>query len=500
MTKKIKRFNSLRTQLMVRFLLLTVVMFGLLGINEYRSLKYYLYESKSEFLDSRFRNLNGNYVVNIESNELLNSYATYFMSEIIDQNVAVVIVNQEGKPIAIRNVYTGIVSKSDGEEIRESMSVPIESTEAYQNLLADHEMDSQYYIVEDETGQKQMVIYRQIGDIDDPIGLIQISTNIDDIEKLLYEQRNIFIISISMVLLVGGLLGWSILTLTLKPLRKMQQTVSEINPTQLDTRLNIETGQSEINDVSQSFNQMMERLEWSFLEQEKLNHKMKSFISDVSHELRTPLTSIQGFVEVLQMGAAKDEKKLDRALNSILIESKRLTKLVNGLLLLTKFDDDVVFEAKNENIKKVIDEIYPQLEVLAENRTVVVDVVSDAYCYINKDHLKQVVYNLFQNALKYTDPLTGKIVIRGNRIIKQNQSWVKLEIEDNGQGIPSNKLPFIFERFYRAHDDRSRDTGGDGLGLSIVKSIVDHYKGTIEVTSVVSKGTCVIIYFQESHH
>lgn len=115
-------------------------------------------------------------------------------------------------------------------------------------------------------------------------------------------------------------------------------TVEQINVGQLHTRLPKDNGQLEIDKLSNSFNNMLERIETSFEKEQYIKEKMRRFVSDASHELRTPLTSIHGFVEVLLRGAAKNEKQLNLALNSILLESERLTKLVNDLLMLTKLD------------------------------------------------------------------------------------------------------------------------------------------------------------------
>lgn len=248
-------------------------------------------------------------------------------------------------------------------------------------------------------------------DLDSPSGLIQLSTPIDDITSILDRQEYVHISLSIMILIVGTILGITIFNRTLKPLYKITDTVEGISVTDLHTRLTEESGQLEINRLSKSFNIMLERIETSFEKEQIIKEKMRRFVSDASHELRTPLTSIHGFVEVLLRGAAKNQEKLDLALNSILMESERLAKLVNDLLILTRLDQHPVVEIKKENLNDVINEIIPQLQILSKDRTLDIELKDYIDVYINKNQIKQVIFNITQNAVIHTDKEKGVITI-----------------------------------------------------------------------------------------
>ncbi len=330
------------------------------------------------------------------------------------------------------------------------------------------------------------------------MGLIQISTYIDTANLILKEQARMYIASAIVVSIIGLALGVAVLKHTLKPLKQMTNKLDEIDTNQLNIRLNETTGQIEIDKLSNKFNNMFDRLEKSFIKEKQTNEKMKNFILDASHELRTPLTSIQGFIEVLQMGAAKDKKQLDLALSSILMESQRLSKLVNNLLALTKLEENDYVETKKENIKSIIMEVSPQLEVLMKNRKLKIDLEDNIYCDVNRDQIKQVIYNLVQNAINYTNEEIGEVRINARKITKNNFNYISISVSDNGEGISKENISLIFDRFYRCDKHRSRKKGGYGLGLSIVKQIVDNHKGKIELSSTENQGTTFIVYLRES--
>ncbi|MFA6942067.1 MAG: ATP-binding protein, partial [Clostridiaceae bacterium] len=218
--------------------------------------------------------------------------------------------------------------------------------------------------------------------------------------------------------------------------------------------------------------------------------------SDASHELKTPITSIHGFAEVLELGAAKDEKQLQTSLTAIMNESDRLTRLVNSLLLLSRFDQNYQLEMKAENLSEILKEIQPQLTVMVQKRKLELDIENDIFIKANKDQINQVIFNLVQNAARYSPEESGIIKISLNSILKENIRYAKLTVADNGIGIPEENISSIFNRFYRVNSHRARSQGGYGLGLSIVKSIVEAHRGEISVISKLGKGTNFTIQFK----
>ncbi|MGL5316197.1 MAG: sensor histidine kinase [Peptostreptococcaceae bacterium] len=495
MKNKQYKANSIQQQLLKRLFLVLVVLLLILGCYQHSSMKKYLYESKVEFLDSRFKNISKATITGTYNEDLLNKNKYDILYSISTEEVCAAVINSSGDIIGVKNKYTGIatdISKATSSYI----DVPILPKSEYINLLSKKGMSSGYRVVEDKEGKEQIVIYREIGDLESPIGMVQISTYIDNINEILGEQARVYIMSSLAILLIGLALSLLVLKHTLKPLKNMTETLDTVDIKKLDLRLAENSGQIEIDKLSNKFNNMFDRLERSFIKEKRTNEKMKNFILDVSHELRTPLTSIQGFVEVLQMGAAKNEKQLELALDSILMESKRLSKLVNNLLLLAKLEQDVSIEVKKEDISKVIKEIIPHLQVLMNNRKLELDIKEKLYCNINKDQLKQVIYNIVQNSINYTSELDGVISISVSNVYKHNIEYVEICISDNGKGIPKDSLDYVFDRLYRVDKHRSRNKGGYGLGLSIVKQIVSNHNGHIDVYSCEGEGTTFKIYLK----
>lgn len=493
MMEKHKKAQSLQQQLLIRFFLLFLALLTILGIYQYANMKKYLYGSKIEFLDSRFKNIDKKIIVSSTNEFLLKNNTQYFLNETAGEEVCVVIIDNEGNVIASENTYNGIPTDTSKNN-NNVMAVPILSEEEYLEILETEGLASGYNIIEDSDGREQIVIYRQIGSLLSPSGLIQISTYIDSSNKILLEQGKMYAISAVFILLLGTFLGSKVVKYILRPLNKMTKTLDEINIGKLDVRLDDENGQIEVDKLAVNFNKMIERLKISFDKEKSTNERMKNFVLDASHELRTPLTSIQGFIEILQMGAAKNKEQVDIALNSMLIESQRLSKLVNKLLLLTKLEGNYSFEKKSENINNIIREVYPNLSMLSKNKSISLTLGDDTYSIVNKDQVKQVVYNLVQNAINYTNE-DGKIIISTKCIIKDNVKYIEMSVKDNGEGISEKNLNLLFDRFYRADKHRSRKKGGYGLGLSIVKSIVDNHNGMLDVKTELGKGSEFLVYF-----
>lgn len=234
-----------------------------------------------------------------------------------------------------------------------------------------------------------------------------------------------------------------------------------------------------------SFNGMLERLENSFEAERESKEQMQRFLSDASHELRTPLTSIHGFIEVLQRGAATNQDQLYKALDSMHGESVRINKLVEDLLLLTKLDQAPKQEREVIQADSLLLEMQPQLAMMAQQRSIHLDLTAEVHVLADPYKLKQVVLNLFHNAVQHTDPEHGAISIT----LYATHHKAELSVKDNGTGIEPEHLPHIFERFYRTSSSRSRKQGGAGLGLAITRSIVESHGGNITVQSQVGVGT-----------
>jgi signal transduction histidine kinase len=216
----------------------------------------------------------------------------------------------------------------------------------------------------------------------------------------------------------------------------------------------------------------------------QLDRLRTNFVSDVSHELRTPLTAIKGFVETLQDGAAADPAVRDRFLNTIAIETERLTHLTNDLLLLTRADAGRLdLHLTPTDLVACIQRAVAQLEGRArEKRIAIATELPDDPVSVqaDADRIHQVLVNLLDNAIKFTPP--------GGRVVVSVDDH-RVTVTDTGPGIPADEMPHIFERFYRGDRSRARQgTDGSGLGLAIAKAIVEAHGGQIWATSESGEG------------
>lgn len=506
--KKLKskfKIKSLKWQLLFRFFMILIILLPTMGIFQYISMKDYLYKTKAQVLHERFHNLDFGSVSKENTKDITESDFQEILKNLWDKSMSVALIDKNGDLLGERS-NADIPTEnndwdSDTKELTErkinAIPVPVLSKEHYISICnKEGNLDATYEIVKDENNNYQMVAWLKVGDLNSPSGLIQLSTPIQDITAILARQVYVHISLSILILAIGAILGITIFKRTLKPLYNITDTVEKINVTDLDKRLSEENGQLEIDRLSKSFNIMFKRIEASFQKEMDIKEKMRRFVSDASHELRTPLTSIHGFVEVLLRGAAKSEEQLNLALNSILMESERLTKLVNDLLILTKLEQQPVVEMKIENINDLIKEIYPQLKILCENRKLQLKLKDNIEVNINRNQIKQVIFNLTQNAVLHTDKSIGIIRISTNVENLNDENFAVLKITDNGTGISKEHITKIYDRFFRSESHRSREHGGYGLGLSIVKSIIDSNHGEIYVESEVGAGTTFSVYLK----
>lgn len=488
--KKLFFPRSLRYQLLARTLFILAFILLVIGLVQYLAMKDFLYRNEAETLNAKLMSLPRDMGFNSplghdnlkpgsgEDNNPPHDNKFFFLQ---DMSLAVIDNNGNYKDLLGNNsIQAPKLSKQEYKILEEDFS-------KHQNVS--------FQITKNPKGVEQLIVFKPVGEKpgDNPNqipGILQLGTNTAPLQHVLLQQLFIFIILSALALAAGLGIYLRVLRQTLVPLSKIVSTVKKTNAGNLAGRLPVEQGQEEIDHLAVSFNAMLERLEESFEYERETKEQMRRFIADASHELRTPLTSIHGFLEVLLRGAANRPEQLYKALNSMHGESKRIIKLVEDLLFLTKLDQAPEFQVSETNLPAVIREMEPQLNVLAGNRTVHFDITEGLRGLYEADKIKQVILNLFNNAVQHTDPENG--LIKVSLVANRNNSV--LSVQDNGPGISQESLPHIFDRFYRADTSRARQYGGAGLGLAISKSIVEAHKGSIEVDSQTGKGTTFFVY------
>ncbi|NIK74946.1 two-component system OmpR family sensor kinase [Paenibacillus castaneae] len=482
--------RSLRYQLLSRSLLILAVLFLLIGVLQYVLMKDFIYKNKAEALSTQIMAMPIDWFINSNNSHTPDNRHSPNNDEhpSTDNNPQrdrpdLPILYQPGLSFVFVDLNGMItdLSKNSGT------SAPLLSTEQY-DLIKQDLLDRKplnYKVVRNAEGTEQLVVYRLAGPPGKAEGIIQVSTETDSLRQLLLTQLAIFTVLAILALAAGLALYLPLLRRTLQPLFRVVQATQETHAGNLTERLPIDQGQEEIDRLSEAFNGMLQRLDTAFEEERKLTERMRRFVADASHELRTPMTSIHGFLEVLLRGAATNPEQLKRALMSIQLESGRMNKLVEDLLALAKLDQDQQLLLTETQLDKLLLEMEPQLAILAGNRNVQIVIAQRVSGFYHSDKLKQVILNIFLNAVQHTDSDAGMIALT----LSHEDNNAKLIIEDNGVGIQEEHLPHLFERFYRSESSRTRKNGGAGLGLAISKSIIDAHGGTIEVVSHPGEGT-----------
>ena len=495
--------NSLRFQLLSRSLLLIAVLLVIIGLFQYVFMQRFIYENKALSIQSQIQGIppyawdlmagnnsdfipdkpvkpdlpeNGPPDTSSEDPDHRFNHGPFFF---LDSSI--VLIDSEGNYSVISNSSINVETP------------PKLSGQDYQNAMHSQQRLN-YKVLNQSSGDEQLIVLQPIQTKGHLLELVQVSLDTKPLKDMLIQQLFIFL-SLSLLALIGAMLAFiPVLRKTLVPLSKIVETVEQINVGNLAERLPVEQGQLEIDRLAVSFNGMLERLEASFEAEKEAKEQMRRFVADASHELRTPLTSIHGFLEVLLRGAMNQPDKLDKSLKSMYAESERMKKLVQDLLLLAKLDRSPMIELSVGELDGMIKEMAPQLRVLAGTRKVSLRLTSNLRCRFDEDKMKQVLLNLFHNAVQHTDSENGAIQLS----LETSVGGVELSVSDNGSGIPEEHLPYLFDRFYRSDSSRTRKYGGAGLGLSITKSIVEHHGGRIRVESVIGEGTTFYVWLPTS--
>ena len=284
----------------------------------------------------------------------------------------------------------------------------------------------------------------------------------------------------------------------LKPINQLDVAMDKIRDGNLDYMLPTDE-KGEIGDLYRSYEDMRLRLKESAeekLDQEKANSEL---IRNISHDLKTPITSVKGYVEGLMDGVANTPEKQQKYLQTIYNKASDMDRLINELTLYARIDNDrIPYNFHRINVTDYFADCVDEIGMDMEARGIELDysnLVDPATQIIaDPEQLKRVINNIISNSVKYMDKNHQKIAIR---IRDEQEDSIRIEIEDNGRGIAARDLSHIFDRFYRADSSRNSATGGSGIGLSIVKKIVEDHGGYIWATSTEGTGTCMHIVLRK---
>ena len=277
------------------------------------------------------------------------------------------------------------------------------------------------------------------------------------------------------------------------PLVKLRKATRNIKEGNLDFVLEVE-GNDEFSQLCQDFEEMRKRLKESTEEKILMDKENKELISNISHDLKTPITAVKGYVEGIMDGVADTPEKMDRYVRTIYNKTNEMDHLINELTFYSKIDTNrIPYTFSKLNVEDYFSDCAEELGLEMETRGIElvyanyvekgVQVIADG------EQIRRVIHNIVSNAIKYMEKPKGIIQLR----VKDVGDFIQVEIEDNGKGIAAKDLPYIFDRFYRTDVSRNSSKGGSGIGLSIVKKIMEDHGGKVWATSRLEIGT--IMYF-----
>ena len=305
-------------------------------------------------------------------------------------------------------------------------------------------------------------------------------------------------------LLLAAGLAWRLVRRSLRPLVEVEATAHAIAAGDLSRRVPVLDARTEVGSLSASFNRMVDRFQSAYAAQQRSEEqarssedRMRRFVGDASHELRTPLTSIRGFAELYRAGAVPGGPDLDRVMRRIEDEAARMGLLVEDLLLLARLEQPRPLRRAPVDLATVAADVVPDVRVVTPGSQVELVTEPDLPPVTGDEaRLRQVVGNLVDNAVAHT-PAGTRVEVRVDRA----DGAVRVQVHDDGPGMPPEVSARVFERFYRADASRTRSgrtTSGSGLGLSIVAALVAAHGGSVTVASAVGAGTTFTVLLPAS--
>ena len=400
--------------------------------------------------------------------------------EVLENNEIENILLDEEKEYNFEPLYIRILDNKTHKKIIQTSNFPdnIEQNDEYLNRLKEN-------TVIFEKQNNYLVSRIKINHHEGKISIIEIATTKDilttTLENILYILG--FILPIILILSVIG--GNFLIYKSFLPIENILSQLKKINANDLSARLNSSKNEDEINQLVNEVNSLLKRLEASF-------EKISQFSSDASHELKTPLTIIRGEIEI----ALRKERSIDEykdSLNSSLNEIIIIEQTINDLLFLAKNEKDLIIE-KQETFyfDEIVDESINETKNFAKLHQIDIKLIVEDTIEFNgySNLLKIAIKNILKNAIQFS--------YKNSQVIVKNYKkdvFFNISVQDFGIGIAKNEQIKIFEKFYRTDKSRNKNSGGTGLGMSILKKIVDIHGGIINIESKEDFGTTITISF-----
>jgi two-component system OmpR family sensor kinase len=324
------------------------------------------------------------------------------------------------------------------------------------------------------------------------LGSVIVAQSLSDFDKTTHQIGVVFLIIGGIVLLFIAFASRQVIKVSMKPLKKIEETAEQIAAGDLSARLDNFEPDTEVGRLSTSLNTMLSRIEESFAARAESENKLRRFVADASHELRTPLTSIRGFAELHRQGAVPEGEKTKELISRIEKESIRMGSLVEDLLMLARIDQSRELVMADVDLSHLVTEAVSSASAAGPEHPITSDIAGDIHTQGDADKIYQVITNLLANARAHTPAGTA---IHVATYSTKDGSYVS--VADKGPGLTAEDQMHIFERFYRVDTSRQRSSNdGSGLGLSIVDEVMKAHGGTVSVASEPGNGATFTLHFK----
>ncbi|MCR5677027.1 MAG: HAMP domain-containing histidine kinase [Agathobacter sp.] len=281
------------------------------------------------------------------------------------------------------------------------------------------------------------------------------------------------------------------------PIRKLRNAADNIKEGNLDFCVDV-SGADEIGELGEAFESMRRQLKDNAEEKLRDEQESRALISNIAHDLKTPITAVKGYAEGILDGVANTPEKVDKYVRTIYNKATEMNTLINELTLYSKIDTNrIPYNFTKIHVADYFNDCIEEIGMDLESRSIALSyynyVTEDVQIIADPEQLRRVISNIISNSVKYMDKANGVINFR----IKDVGDFIQVEIEDNGRGIAAHDLPYVFDRFFRADASRNSATGGSGIGLSIVKKIIEDHGGKIWATSIEGQGTTMVFVIRK---
>ncbi len=321
------------------------------------------------------------------------------------------------------------------------------------------------------------------------LGWLQVAQSLNPVQDVLETLLRQTLLGLPLVLLLAAVGGLLLARRALLPIERVTRTAQAVSARDLTQRIDYRGPADEVGQLATTFDGMLDRLETAF-------DRERRFTADASHELRTPLTALKGRIEVTR-SRLRSPAEYDRALEEMGHELERLIRLANDLLFLSRLEQTRSrLQLHPLDLSDLLETLGEQTGPMLAAHTIAftMDIAPDLLIDGDVDHLTRLFLNLLDNAGKYT-PTGGQVTLLGYC----DGAGVYVAVSDTGPGIPADALPHLFERFYRVEADRSRETGGAGLGLAIAYEIARSHRGTVTAENRPTGGALFAVHLPAGH-